>query len=249
MSSHESVQVTAVGENKPAASSNESRKRGGRNNALKHGAYAESLVLPGESIDDFNLLHRGLIDEWKPTGTSEEDTVLTLAQCFWAKRRVDYFYNREVLGGQYQDEDVIRHVNYIMELLDGAQTAAEAAIQIAHLPADYQTWIAQEVPRSNFQDEKSWIESLKSKLLSYLEAHVKFANATRSMPYKVNKATFMRELTAKKIALDERLDARIDKAIKRLAQIKAIKPILEERDSHIRGIRSISDQRQKTSTP
>jgi hypothetical protein len=86
----------------------------------------------------------------------------------------------------------------IMELLDGAQTAAEAAIQIAHLPADYQTWLADEVPRSNFQDDKSWIESLKPKLLSYLEAHVKFANATRSMPYKVNKATFMRELTAKK---------------------------------------------------
>jgi hypothetical protein len=40
-------------------------------------------------------LHRGLIGEWKPTGALEEDTVLTLAQCIWLKRRVDRFYYRE----------------------------------------------------------------------------------------------------------------------------------------------------------
>ena len=55
----------------------------------------------------------------------------------------------------------------------------------------------------------------------------------------------MRELTAKKIALDERLDARIDKAVKRLAQLKAFKEIVAERASQARGIDHprISDQR------
>jgi hypothetical protein len=71
------------------------RKPGGQKNAITHGAYAEDLILPGESVREFKLLHRGLIGEWKPTGALEEDTVLTLAQCIWLKRRVDRFYYRE----------------------------------------------------------------------------------------------------------------------------------------------------------
>ena len=60
----------------------------------------------------------------------------------------------------------------------------------------------------------------------------------------------MRELTAKKIALDERLDARIDKAVKRLAQLKTFKQLVDERASHARGIelRSISDQQSTDKT-
>jgi hypothetical protein len=75
-------------------------KPGAKNNAITHGAYAENLILPGESIREFKLLHRGLIDEWKPLGALEEDTVLTLAQCIWLKRRVDRFYHREASWAQ-----------------------------------------------------------------------------------------------------------------------------------------------------
>ena len=41
------------------------------------------------------------------------------------------------------------------------------------------------------------------------------------------KARQLRELTAKKIALDERLDSHIDKALKRLAHLKAFKQIAQ----------------------
>ena len=68
------------------------RKPGGKNNAITHGAYAKDLILPGESVREFNLLHRDLIEEWKPIGTLEEDTVLTLAQGIWLKRRVDRLF-------------------------------------------------------------------------------------------------------------------------------------------------------------
>jgi hypothetical protein len=57
-------------------------------------------------------------------------------------------------------------------------------------------------------------------------------------------ATKVREAMAKKVAVDERLDARIDKAIKRLAQLKTFKQIVE--DQAARGIdhRRIPDRRQ-----
>ena len=70
------------------------RKPGGKNNAITHGAYAKDLLLPNESREQFELLHQGLIEEWNPTGTLENDTVLTLAKCIWQKRRIEGFYKR-----------------------------------------------------------------------------------------------------------------------------------------------------------
>ena len=46
------------------------RKPGSKNNAITHGSYAKDLILPGESVREFNLIHRGLIEEWEPVGTS-----------------------------------------------------------------------------------------------------------------------------------------------------------------------------------
>jgi hypothetical protein len=39
------------------------RKRGGKNNAITHGAYAEYPFLPDENADEFLQLHQGLIEE------------------------------------------------------------------------------------------------------------------------------------------------------------------------------------------
>jgi hypothetical protein len=69
------------------------RETGGKNNSFKHGTFAESFsIVPGEHDDDFDLLHQHLVEEWKPTGTLEEDTVLTIAQCIWLKGRVAGFF-------------------------------------------------------------------------------------------------------------------------------------------------------------
>ena len=83
------------------------RKPGGKNNAITHGAYAKDLFLPNERREEFELLHQGLIKEWNPTGTLEDDTVLTLAQCIWLKRRIEGLYHQEVVDTQYQNADEI----------------------------------------------------------------------------------------------------------------------------------------------
>ena len=66
-----------------------------------------------------------------------------------------------------------------------------------------------------------------------------------SRAFKGKKAALLRDLTAKKISLDERLDGRIDKAIKRLAQLKTFKQVIEVRASQKSNEpRRISDQGQ-----
>src|SRR5215471_9621518 len=61
-----------------------------KQNALKHGVFAETIILPGEDPKDFEQLHRDLIKEWSPSGPAERDAVLTLAKCMWRKRRLQH---------------------------------------------------------------------------------------------------------------------------------------------------------------
>ena len=48
--------------------------------ALKHGAYSEAVLLPGEDPAEFEELHRGLIEELTPNGRLEEETVAAIAR-------------------------------------------------------------------------------------------------------------------------------------------------------------------------
>jgi hypothetical protein len=209
------------------------RKPGGKNNSFKHGTFAGNFVtLPDENRDEFELLHQDLVEEWKPTGALEEDTVLTLAQCVWLKRRVEEFYHREATGSK--DKDEIRFVIYVVNyILDNAETFEEATNLTRLLPAEYRDWVAKEAPRSNFKDDKTWIQTLTSKIRYFAKGHQLYANAAEGL---TSKATYLRELTAKKITLDERLDARIDKALKRLAQLKTFKQVLEDQASRAKTI-------------
>ena len=47
-----------------------------RRNAQKHGAFAEPLILPGEDSREFEALHSALIEEWTPSGPSEQSSRL-----------------------------------------------------------------------------------------------------------------------------------------------------------------------------
>jgi hypothetical protein len=46
-----------------------------RPNAYKHGIFSATAILPGEDEQEFERLHADLIEEWKPVGATEEDTV------------------------------------------------------------------------------------------------------------------------------------------------------------------------------
>ena len=224
------------------------RKRGGKNNAITHGAYSEDLILPGESVREFKLLHRGLIEEWKPTGALEEDTVLTIAQCIWLKRRVDRFYYDEASWAQeHPKEEDLEDAFRRAKMLEKVHTVNDVTEIVDQLPELYKTYLEQAVPRSNFKDENDWIQFMKTRVLDFLVQHKLVIIAQiDSRKFRAVKAGEVRELTAKKIALDERLDARIDKAIKRLAQLKAFKQIVKEQASQTRSInqRSIVHHRQ-----
>jgi len=210
------------------------RKPGGKSNATTHGAYAKDLFLPGERPKEFELLHQGLIDEWKPIGTLEDDTVLTLAQCIWLKRRADGFYHQQAVDSQFENADETRFVIYLTNVLEHAETLEQATTFISKLPKEYGQWIEEQVPRSKFEDDKSWIKSLKPQILILARERERFERLF--LKGKEHRSAILRELTVQKIAVDERLDTRMDKAVKRLAQLKTFKQIVAEQASRARSI-------------
>ena len=177
------------------------RKPGGQKNAITHGAYAEDLILPGESVREFKLLHRGLIEEWKPIGALEEDTVLTLAHCIWLKRRVDRFYYWEATWlQQHPGDEQVTHAIVLAEELDRTQTVQDANNVIFKLPEFYKKWLERKVPRSKFKDHKSWILNLKSGIQYLLATADMIIDETAlTLAFEAERAAELRELTSKKL--------------------------------------------------
>src|SRR5262245_790923 len=63
------------------------RLRRKRANAQTHGAFAEPLILPGEDPREFEAMHAGFIEEWNPSGLSEQRLVFGMADAEWRKLR------------------------------------------------------------------------------------------------------------------------------------------------------------------
>jgi hypothetical protein len=63
-----------------------------------------------------------------------------------------------------------------------------------------------------------------SRLANRLRELINLQKEIEVSPYHADNSAGMRELTAKKAAIDDRLDSSIDKTIKRLALIKTFKP-------------------------
>src|SRR5271155_613333 len=57
-------------------------------NSRRHGLAAASIVLPGESAEDFQLLLADYIDQFKPQTGVESDLVETMAAARWRLRRL-----------------------------------------------------------------------------------------------------------------------------------------------------------------
>jgi len=59
--------------------------------ALKHAGYATTGILPGENEKEFEKQHRDLIAEFSPNGALENDIIATMARLVWRKQNTKTF--------------------------------------------------------------------------------------------------------------------------------------------------------------
>jgi hypothetical protein len=70
--------------------------------ALKHGGYSTITILPTESVAEFEKLHRDLISELVPNSALADDIVATIRRMVWRKRNLPTFRTAEVARFNYE---------------------------------------------------------------------------------------------------------------------------------------------------
>jgi hypothetical protein len=164
--------------------------------ALKHGGYSALGLLPGESPTEYEKLHKAIVDEMAPHGPLEDDIVSTIARLLWRKQNRSTFRNAEL-----------------------ARNRLSAIIN-------------EEIARRNIPNPLS---SLWDNMLTQSEG----AQAAREEAERVGRELAQKELgdlyqlasvdvvnddrLLAELAVEERLDAMIDKCIKRLLMVRGVK--------------------------
>lgn len=102
-------------------------------NARRHGLFSGELILPGESVEDYQLLLDELQRDWRPVGITEQLLVERLAVSFWRQRRLVRAESAELHLAWLRGSQPSTH--RLECALEGTRSGdAEAVIDQQHLP-------------------------------------------------------------------------------------------------------------------
>jgi hypothetical protein len=227
---------------------NDRQKQPKQPNACKHGIFSRLAILPGENPKEFAALYTTLFQELKPSGATEEDAVLSIANTMWRRRRAQRFLEIQLMKDTFDP----RHPSYdesqaftsFAAVLRARPDVAFEEFATGLRPARVQ-YLTNKFPRSDFKSTPEWakavINEIESVLLpqvtpakfhqfgefnSLFDSHVA---QLRSLLDSYHSLT--EDVVDKDLSLNERLDTMLERAIKRLIQVKAMKQMLGQPDA------------------
>jgi hypothetical protein len=204
-----------------------------RKNALLHGLYAKDVLLPWDSKDDFLALHRELIDEFFPTGRSEEEAVLDLTFLYWHKRTLWRLWQSAVLRDKFTDDIIQTEAKSWSVIRKRLRAAARDERTLLGTLEGTVTKGLSEVQRMGMKIAKNDGPRETKDLAAQLDAHLKVLidtllpvlNAERQAPdaeQAFDKA-HAPDCLEKIIRIEASVDARINKVLARLVGLKEFK--------------------------
>jgi len=198
--------------------SNSSKKR----NALKHGANAKEVMLWSERYEDYEALRADLYLEFTPSGSTEEYLVRTLLDLRWRRRRLDC--HEQITIQKRLDEirevnENSRHVENLRSFaseFNEADSVEKVETILSRLSPLYSNTIRGRWPLQAGEDTNTWGPKIAKGLLSWKPA-----------PRHEQADEFVEIVDLEEfdmaLARIERLDAMIERTIKRLMQVKTMK--------------------------
>jgi hypothetical protein len=193
-----------------------------KRSALKHGANTQEVMLWSEKYEDFEALRAGLAEEWFPDGKTEEYEVAVLLDLLWRRRRLSRYEQIKM----QKRLDVVRKANQTsrdIENLRGsvsefneAKTREQVDAILWLFSPLYRNTIHYRWPLREGDDPNTWGPRIASGLSAWI-APVRHEEADEFIEA-VDLVSFDQDLTR-----IERLDAMIDRTIKRLMQLKSMK--------------------------
>ncbi len=164
--------------------------------ALQHAAYSATTILPGESATEFEKLHKDLVAEFNPDGPSESDIVETMARLLWRKQHLSTFRMADLAR---------RRCDEIKSKIPGDQIDYFPQLSPLELVKKVDPVVRQTAARA--------AEDQIEKELGELYTLVELGDA----------ATI--ECLMKDLDVQDRLDAMIEKCIKRLLMVRGVKSL------------------------
>ena len=222
-----------------------SRREPKRPNAQKHGVFAEPLILPGEDPREFEALHSALIEEWTPSGPSEQSRVFGIADAEWRKLRSRRFAQAKAISNSLRPDhpafDEARGLIFFGYRICCEPETAFAEYASKLLRADKIRYLNEKIPRENFESSADWAaavaEEVKSVLLPAASGFAaleldRLDPVTEALRTEIIKMELfvttihMSEFLEHDLDQCSRLDARTARLIKELIEIKTAKQVL-----------------------
>jgi hypothetical protein len=202
-------------------------------NCLVHGLYAKDLLLPWDDREEFTALHSGLKEEFFPSGPSEDECVLDLAQLYWQKRTLWRLRTATVLRDRFTDEIVATERKSWSGIRRGLrEKAREEGSLLQTMEASVASAVTK-VQRLGKKMAKGSSPEEVQKLALLLSAAIEFANKgllpmleqVRQLPDAEGAfdKNYLSEALEKVVRLEAMIDARITKVLARLVALKEFK--------------------------
>jgi len=170
--------------------------------ALKHAGYSAMALLPGESRADFQKLHADLIAEFAPAGVFEDEIVAEMAGLIWRKRNLATFQIAKDAQQRYQQIRSEKGADQTVVPIPGARRF-EPEMFVGYKDRDpKELKAAQQAAEEQARKDLGWTYEF-----------VEIGDIATSYRLKED------------IEIRERLDAMIDKCLKRLLLVRGVKSV------------------------
>jgi hypothetical protein len=194
-----------------------------KRNALKRGANVDEVMLWDEKYKDYESLRTGLNQEYTPDGSTEEYLVQTILDLLWRRRRLDRhgrITTQKRLNEIFEANDRSGHIDVLLRLapeFNEATTAEQVEALLARLDPIYSGTILEYWPLQTGEDAGAWGPNIAAGIVS----------TWKPEPCCGGDDAFLEVIDLDELDISlariERLDAMIDRAIKRLMQVKTMK--------------------------
>jgi hypothetical protein len=199
-----------------------------KKNALTHGANAQEVMLWGETYEDYKALRTRAYEEWSPEGLTEEFEVKALIELLWRRRRLECYEKistQKRLDRIRSDNERSLHVENLKAFaseFNAADTVENVNALLLQLSPLYRNTIQRDWPLRDGDDPVNWGTKIATGLSSW-KVPARHEGADEFL-----EALDPEEMFDRSLGRIERLDAMIDRTIKRLMQIKTMKQMYNQ---------------------
>jgi hypothetical protein len=200
-------------------------KQRGKPNALKHGAYAQKVLLWGETREDYESLRARCFDEYCPDGPSEEYLVESLVDLLVRRGRVVRYSEIKLKDRLTRIRTINHHVPYLERISSFASSfekltsAEEVNKQLARIGTSHRDYILEAWPLAKDGDEKTRGAKIAKGLAAMKVPEILEKGKEFVAAFDVNSIEYL-------LMPLERIDAEIERVLKRLVQTKSMKQAL-----------------------